>query len=274
MLITKGRITILPQRKWLSSFQPLTQTPLDQERVETELVETSANDTRQQSTQSPQLEKANATFLTLARNSDVWEIAASIKQIEDRFNGRYHYDWVFLNDKEFDSTFKRVIGSLVSGTARFGKIPREHWSFPSHIDVNKAAQTRQKMKEADIIYGDSVSYRHMCRFQSGFFFQHPLLLEYEWYWRVEPGVKFYCDMPFDPFQVMVEKQKKYGFVISLFEYAETIESLWDTVKGFMEAHPEHIQEGNLMEFLSDDGGYSYNHCHFVRGFLPSISIIG
>lgn len=266
MLVTSGRIAVLPQQKWLSSFQPLAQTPLEHERVET-----AANDTRQHSaqcTQSPQAEKANATFVTLARNGDVWEIAASIKQIEDRFNGRYHYDWVFLNDKDFDSTFKRVVGALVSGTAKFGKIPREQWSFPAHIDVDKAAQVRQQMKEADIIYGDSVSYRHMCRYQSGFFFRHPLLLEYEWYWRVEPGVKFYCDMPFDPFRVMVEKQKTYGFVVSLFEYAETIQTLWDTVKGFMEAHPEHIQEGNLMDFLSEDGGYSYNHCHFVRGSSP------
>lgn len=51
--------------------------------------------------------KANATFVSLARNEDLWELVMSIRQVEDRFNGKYHYDWVFLNDKPFNEEFKR-----------------------------------------------------------------------------------------------------------------------------------------------------------------------
>lgn len=29
----------------------------------------------------------------------------------------------------------------------------------------------------------------------------------------------------------------------------------------MTAHPEHLAAGNSMDFLSDDGGKEYNHCH-------------
>jgi alpha 1,2-mannosyltransferase len=115
--------------------------------------------------------RMNATFVTLARNSDVWDIARSIRQVEDRFNRRYNYDWVFLNDKPFDATFKKVTGSLVSGKTHYGTIPKEHWSFPEWIDQKKAEKVREDMAERKIIYGDSVSYRHMCRFESGFFFQ-------------------------------------------------------------------------------------------------------
>jgi alpha 1,2-mannosyltransferase len=174
-----------------------------------------------------------------------------------------HYDWVFLNDKEFDRKFKRVMTDLVSGTAKFGKITDSQWSYPPHIDLQSAAQARQKMKEENVIYGDSVSYRHMCRYQSGFFFRHPLMMDYDWYWRVEPGVEFFCDMPEDPFRTMLEGGKKYGFVISLLEYQRTIPTLWETVRNFMEEHPEHIAEGNMMDFVSDDGGFTYNLCHFV-----------
>jgi alpha 1,2-mannosyltransferase len=49
-------------------------------------------------------------------------MAHSIRQVEDRFNQDYNYDWVFLNDKPFDDTFKRVTTSLVSGTAKYGYI--------------------------------------------------------------------------------------------------------------------------------------------------------
>ena len=208
-------------------------------------------------------ERMNATFVTLARNGDIWEIARSIRQVEDRFNRKYNYDWVFLNDKPFDATFKKVTTSLVSGTTHYGEIPKEHWSFPEHIDQEKARKVREDMAQRKIIYGDSVSYRHMCRFESGFFFRQELMLNYEWYWRVEPSIELYCDIDYDVFKYMADHKKKYSFVLSLYEYVETIPTLWESTKKFMKKYPEHVAEGNSMGFLSDDGGDSYNHCHFV-----------
>lgn len=210
--------------------------------------------------------RMNATFVTLARNGDVWDIARSIRQVEDRFNKRYNYDWVFLNDKPFDETFKTVTTSLVSGKTHYGEIPREHWSFPEWIDQDKARKTREDMGERKIIYGDSVSYRHMCRFESGFFFRQPLMMNYEYYWRVEPSIELFCDLHYDPFRLMHERGKKYGFVLSLLEYPETIKTLWDSVKKFMKNHPEHIVQGNSISFLSDDYGDTYNNCHFWSNF--------
>lgn len=212
-------------------------------------------------------DRANATFVTLARNSDLWEIVKSIRQVEDRFNRNYHYDWVFLNDKPFDDTFKAVTTSLISGKTHYGEISHEHWSFPDHIDQDKARRVREDMAARKIIYGDSISYRHMCRFESGFFFQHPLMKQFEWYWRVEPSIELYCDISYDTFKYMRDHGKKYSFVLSLYEYVETIPTLWDSVKTFMQEHPEHIAEGNSMEFLSKDKGETYNHCHFVSLLL-------
>ncbi|KAK4083241.1 hypothetical protein PCL_04728 [Purpureocillium lilacinum] len=210
--------------------------------------------------------RMNATFVTLARNSDVWDIARSIRQVEDRFNKRYNYDWVFLNDKPFDETFKKVTASLVSGKTHYGEIPKEHWSFPEWIDQEKAKKVREDMAERKIIYGDSISYRHMCRFESGFFFRQPLMMNYDYYWRVEPSIELYCDIHYDPFRLMHEQGKKYSFVLSLYEYVETIKTLWDSTKKFMKNHPEHIAADNSMGFLSDDGGDTYNHCHFWSNF--------
>ncbi|KAI9705501.1 MAG: alpha 1,2-mannosyltransferase 2.4.1 [Candelina mexicana] len=210
--------------------------------------------------------RMNATFVTLARNSDLWEIARSIRQVEDRFNKKYNYDWVFLNDQPFDATFKKVTKALISGTVKYGEIPKEHWSFPDFIDQDRARKVREEMAQKKIIYGDSISYRHMCRFESGFFFRHPLMQEYEWYWRVEPSIELYCDIDYDAFKYMADHGKKYSFVLSLYEYVETIPTLWDSVKTFMKNHPEHIAADNSMGFLSDDAGETYNHCHFWSNF--------
>ncbi|KAJ7196445.1 glycosyl transferase, partial [Mycena rebaudengoi] len=72
----------------------------------------------------------------------------------------------------------------------------------------------------------SVPYRNMCRFNSDFFFRHPLLDEY----RVEPDVKFFCNLDYNPFLFMQDEGKKYRFTISLPEYEHTIPMLWETVK--------------------------------------------
>lgn len=214
-------------------------------------------------------ERVNATFVTLARNSDIWDIAKSIRTIEDRFNRNYNYDWVFLNDKEFNDDFKKLTTSLASGTTHYGKIPEEHWSYPEWIDQDKARGVREEMGRKNIIYGDSESYRHMCRYESGFFFRHPLMMNYEYYWRVEPSIELFCDVGHDPFRFMKENNKKYSFVISLYEYYETIPTLWDSVKKFMKNHPEYIPSGNAMDFISEDGGETYNKCHFVRHSFTS-----
>ena len=73
---------------------------------------------------SPQGRKANAVFVILgdtnvylneppthllictARNSDINGIMFSMKQMEDRFNKKFQYDYVFLNEQPFDQSFK------------------------------------------------------------------------------------------------------------------------------------------------------------------------
>lgn len=205
--------------------------------------------------------RENATFVTLARNHDIYEVASSIHQVEDRFNHKYHYNWVFLNDDDFNDEFKEVTQALVSGKAQYGKIPKEHWSYPEWIDQNKAAEARHNMK--NVVYGGSASYRHMCRFESGFFFRHDLLKAYDYYWRVEPSIEYFCDIPEDPFTFMRTQKKKYGFVISLHEYRKTVVTLWDSVKKYMKENPNDIAADNLMGFVSDDNGETYNMCHFV-----------
>ncbi|KAL6941595.1 alpha 1,2-mannosyltransferase 2.4.1 [Hanseniaspora osmophila] len=205
-----------------------------------------------------------ACFVSLVRNSDVWSLMPSIRSVEDRFNKNHGYTWVFLNNEPFDTTFKKAVSNIVSGEVKFGLIPEEHWSYPDWIDQDKAAQTRQDM--SDIIYGDSESYRHMCRFESGFFWRNQLLDEFDWYWRVEPDTKLSCDIPEDPFQYMNDNKKIYGFTISIHEYESTIPSLWSVTKDFVSKNPEYVNEDNMLDFISNDDGDTYNLCHFWSNF--------
>ncbi|PCH34898.1 glycosyltransferase family 15 protein [Wolfiporia cocos MD-104 SS10] len=202
----------------------------------------------------------------LARNSDADSAVRSVRELEDRFNRRFGYPWVFLNDDEFDDNFKRRISNVVSGPVSFGRVPHEHWVQPGSIDEARAAANREKLVNDGVIYGGSVSYRNMCRYNSGFFYRHPLLQGTKWYWRVEPDVHFHCDVAFDPFRYMEDTGKVYGFTITMYEFQATIPTLWDAVKEFTHEHPELVAPENAMGYLSDDGGATYNLCHFWSNF--------
>ena len=102
--------------------------------------------------------------------------------------------------------------------------------------------------------------------QSGFFFRHKLLKDYDWYWRLEPNVKFLCDITYDPFLYMIDRNKTYGFTLALFEIGETIPTLWEETRKFMIDNPHLVARNNALRFLSEDDGQTYNRCHFWSNF--------
>ncbi|VVT53955.1 uncharacterized protein SAPINGB_P003834 [Magnusiomyces paraingens] len=224
-----------------------------------------------------QIGNENATFYILVRNSELQETLKIMREIEDRFNKQYRYPWTFLNDVPFTEEFKRLTTGIASGKTEYGLIPTNFWSIPDFIDENVFEEARNDYERRGVIYGGSISYRHMCRFNSGFFFRHELMLKYEWYWRVEPGTRFYCDQNYDPFTFMRENNKTYGFVISIPEYEDTIPTLWDTAEEFFNANKNFLASNNAAQFILDkstvrpDDYYvqsksKYNLCHFWSNF--------
>ncbi|KAG6890685.1 hypothetical protein C0995_005057 [Termitomyces sp. Mi166 len=133
--------------------------------------------------------RANAVFVLLARNSDLNGVVTSMKQMEDRFNKKFQYPYVFLNDQEFEESFKKRVSKLTDAKVEFGLIPREHWVQPDSIDEAKASAAREAMVNNKVIYGE-----------------------------------------------------------------------------FMTENADLIPAGNALSFLSDDGGQTYNRCHFWSNF--------
>lgn len=224
-------------------------------------------------------QRENATLLMLVRNWELSGALRSMRSLEDRFNKNYQYDWTFLNDVPFDQEFIEATTAMASGRTQYALIPTEDWNRPSWINETLFEEALQLMEEKNILYGGSKSYRNMCRFNSGFFFRQKILDPYDFYFRVEPDVEYFCDFPYDPFKVMRQNNKKYGFVITMYEYEDTIPSLWEAVEEYLEEteSADVDMESNAFGFVSNfdfigksfgviDSNSGYNLCHFWTNF--------
>lgn len=112
--------------------------------------------------------RANAAFVVLARNKELDGVVQSIKSIERHFNRWYNYPYVFLNDADFNQTFKETVVKYTSGPVEFGKVGPDMWGYPDWIDPKVAKEGINKQGDEAIMYGGLESYHFMCRFYSGY----------------------------------------------------------------------------------------------------------
>ncbi|CAG8687474.1 24813_t:CDS:1, partial [Racocetra persica] len=63
--------------------------------------------------------RANACFIVLARNSDLNYVEHSMNQLEDRFNHKYNYPYVFLNDEPFTQLFINFTSAIAKAKASY-----------------------------------------------------------------------------------------------------------------------------------------------------------
>ena len=197
-----------------------------------------------------------------------------MKQLESTFNHKFNYPWTFFNDVEFSEEFKKATKALTNAQVSYHVIPKEHWDTPSFISNELYEESAQILKEQNVQYWDKISYHHMCRWNSGFFYKHPALEHTKYYWRVEPKTSYFCDVDYDVFRYMQDHNKTYGFNINLYDAPESIPSLWPETIKFLAAHPEHLHKNNAMSWLVDSErrpehnlkAHGYSTCHFWSNF--------
>ena len=134
--------------------------------------------------------RPKAAIISLVRNEEVEEMVASIAQVEARFNKRatHHYDWVFFNNEEFTEEFKEAVSKATNSRCYFERVDEYNWQIPKFIDVTRFDAGRQFMGHIGVGKAWLQSYHHMCRWNAGLFALEKRLEDYDWFWRVEPGV--------------------------------------------------------------------------------------
>ncbi|KAI1485191.1 glycolipid 2-alpha-mannosyltransferase-domain-containing protein [Biscogniauxia mediterranea] len=214
--------------------------------------------------------RPKAAFIALVRNAEVDDMVHSISQLEARFNSRetHRYDWVFFNDEEFSEEFKVAVTNATSSRCFFEIIPEEHWSVPSWIDESRFDVGREFMGSIGVGKAWLQSYHHMCRWNAGLFAMEKRLAEYEYFWRVEPGVEFSCNINYDVFRFMRDTDMAYGFNMAILDDARSFPSLWERTKAFIKQHKDMIADGADLNWLDGNviDDIEYNNCQFYSNF--------
>ncbi|CDO94579.1 unnamed protein product [Kluyveromyces dobzhanskii CBS 2104] len=187
-------------------------------------------------------ERQNATFVMLTRNEELNGVVQTMRSVERRFNQWFQYPYVFMNNEPFTEEFKQRVQSLTTANVTFALIEQKSWNFPKE-QKPMFKHYVESQGDRGIMYGNMVSYHRMCRFYSGIFSKHPAVQQFEWYWRIEPDVEFFCDLTYDPFFEMKKSGKKYGFTIMIKELYWTVPNLFRATRSFIRKND--IKVGSL-----------------------------
>jgi alpha 1,2-mannosyltransferase len=65
--------------------------------------------------------RVKAAFVILTRNNELEALRYTMQQLEARFNHKFNYSYVFLNDVEFTQEFKDLTSSLTNAETNYGR---------------------------------------------------------------------------------------------------------------------------------------------------------
>ncbi|KAI9266535.1 nucleotide-diphospho-sugar transferase, partial [Phascolomyces articulosus] len=231
-----------------------------------------------------------AALVIMARESELFDVHATMTDVEDRFNRMHGYPWIILSDHILSDRFQRIISTAPSrkkpNNIYFGLIPPHHWNEPKWIDIKEAERAAVDMGNRHIFHGESISWKKAVRYNSGFLAYHPLLQDAEYYWKVQPRSRYLCDMNEDPFQSMKANNQKLAFAISMKESHLTVPTLWQNVREYVKKEMRNVSSASSFVPPSDSifpwiigqnppvtnllyaiNAYNYNYNHIWNNFM-------
>jgi len=67
-------------------------------------------------------ERLKAVIVILARNSELEQLLPTLKQFEDRWNKKYNYPYVYLNDVPFTEEFIEKTSAMTKAETHHGRV--------------------------------------------------------------------------------------------------------------------------------------------------------
>ena len=195
--------------------------------------------------------KGVIAYLSRSNAKDINDLKRSLALLDTHFNDRFHYPVVIFHEDFKDDLIENVKRSSRS-LLKFEKI---EFKLPKFIDQNEIPKVIYVNN-----YPFSIGYRHMCRFMSMTIFQHPVIREYEYLWRLDTDSFILGKINYDIFEFMKLNGFIYGYLTIEKDKPEAIQNLWVMTKNYIDNLK--ITPKYLDRFISDgkwDMSYYYTN---------------
>ncbi|KAI5459391.1 nucleotide-diphospho-sugar transferase [Mariannaea sp. PMI_226] len=197
-----------------------------------------------------------AALITLAHERDLPALLVSIHQLEDKFNNRYQYHWIFFSTHELSEDFKFATSNATDATCIYEVIPHENWVVPGWIDSDRLLTIPSISLEVELDPNTTLmDIRRRYRWNSGIFAREKRLRDYDWFWRVEPGAQLTHDIQFDVFRFMKDNDIAVGFHRDAVTES-ALRILSPRVKAFIDKYPELLHEEADISWLFESNAPS------------------
>lgn len=205
------------------------------------------------------LQPPPSAFVMLIRNrlQDAVEALTVISSIERQFNHKHKYPFVVFHEG-LPEKGRQLMKNAASSEMSFVIV---NFTTPTVLK-----STGKPPPETVAGFGDKsyIGYRHMCRFFAGQITTHPALQKYRYIWRLDADAEYICPIERDPFKVMHQNNKKYGYAIGLSELQfRSSHTLYQTVLGYLSTLQPTTASiyRNRLRWRTNAWG-DYNRCHY------------
>ncbi|CCH43121.1 Glycolipid 2-alpha-mannosyltransferase [Wickerhamomyces ciferrii] len=208
--------------------------------------------------------RENGVILIFARNAELYKLVETIWSFEQRFNQYYHYHYLIVTDINHTRNFRRTILSITSSNVEFHTVPR--LGIPNGLSNNMIKEGKKNFRKQGIKFKRTSKQRNELRFWSKGIFEIEALKKYDYYLRIDLGAFFYNDIQFDFFKFMKEHERTYGFGFAQRGQEGLYPSLWENTLEYIKQNSGDINKNNMIDFISDDKGETFNRCQFRSNF--------
>ncbi|KAL6798074.1 nucleotide-diphospho-sugar transferase [Trichoderma sp. SZMC 28012] len=196
-------------------------------------------------------QKPRAAFVSLAHENDLSALLSSISQLEETFNHRYQYHWIFFSTQPLSEEFRQQTSNATGAVCFYEVISEDKLVSPKHPVAFNTLPPAQPCGEHVSEIGRQVqSLDQISRWNSGPFASENRLRDYDWIWRIEPGAQFTHDITFDVFRFMRDHEIAYGFNEALLDKDE-IRTHSRPVISFIDKHPDLLHADADLSWLLD-----------------------
>eukprot|EP01063_Lacrimia_lanifica_P033994 TRINITY_DN6193_c2_g1_i1.p1 TRINITY_DN6193_c2_g1~~TRINITY_DN6193_c2_g1_i1.p1 ORF type:complete len:477 (+),score=26.30 TRINITY_DN6193_c2_g1_i1:292-1722(+) len=170
-------------------------------------------------------------YVLFAREQELEVVVAFLHSFERNVNSRVGYDYILFSGEGWSDFAKAAVIEVVSTAVMFAVVKESQWKYP------RAASRRLNRLAKVTDPGRVRQERLQTRFMAGHFFNHPAAAEAAYVWALDHTSHFYCPLRYNPVNVMVARDAKYGYMLDVPhepKYSPSMGQVYDT---FLSLHP-------------------------------------